>query len=172
LAPPDGHERAAYNNCGARQTPLVAPRVLRLLTCHNPVRGAGTRSSYFVRVDFIDQRRRPCNAAPVGSPHSPPKVTVRRGLIGPVCPAGQVTAPACSSMVKLSRVNPPARPDQRLRLDHSLVTGVPIGGAGGCGGVGRIARRPAPSSPAAAVPPAESIPAVVISPPSPAVSLK
>jgi hypothetical protein len=39
--------------------------------------------------------------------HSLPKVTVRLGLIGRVCPAGQLTAPAGSSMVKSSRLNPP-----------------------------------------------------------------
>src|SRR5260370_41501854 len=39
--------------------------------------------------------------------HSLPKVTVRFGLIGRVCPAGQVTAPAGSSMAKSPRANPP-----------------------------------------------------------------
>ena len=36
-----------------------------------------------------------------------PKATARAGLIGRVMPAGQVTVPACSSMVKSSAVNPP-----------------------------------------------------------------
>jgi hypothetical protein len=41
------------------------------------------------------------------SAHARPKVTVRFGLIVRVCPPGQVTVRACSSMVKSSRVNPP-----------------------------------------------------------------
>ena len=41
------------------------------------------------------------------SAHKEPKVTVWAGLIGRVCPAGQVTMPAPSSMVKSSAVNPP-----------------------------------------------------------------
>jgi hypothetical protein len=41
------------------------------------------------------------------SAHSLPKVTVRFALIGRVCPPGQVTVLAWSSMVKSSTVNPP-----------------------------------------------------------------
>ena len=41
------------------------------------------------------------------SAHTAPKVTVRFGLMVRVCPPGQVTVPACSSMAKSSRVNPP-----------------------------------------------------------------
>jgi hypothetical protein len=39
--------------------------------------------------------------------HAAPKVTVRAGLICRVTPAGQVTVPWPSSMVKSSAVNPP-----------------------------------------------------------------
>jgi hypothetical protein len=80
------------------------------------------------------------NAAPVGSPRGPPNVTVRRGLIGPVCPAGQVSAPACSSLIVDGESGEHGR--KLAWADHHLVTGVPRGGAGGCGGVGRIAVSP------------------------------
>jgi hypothetical protein len=41
-------------------------------------------------------------------PQAAPKMTLRVGVISRVRPAGQVTAPACSSTVKSSMVNPPA----------------------------------------------------------------
>ena len=37
-----------------------------------------------------------------------PKVAMRVRLSATVCPAGQVTVPACSSTVKSSTVNPPS----------------------------------------------------------------
>jgi hypothetical protein len=43
--------------------------------------------------------------------HTEPKVTVRAGLIGRVCLAGQVTMPAPSTMVK-------SRPAERGPADH------------------------------------------------------
>ncbi len=50
--------------------------------------------------------------------HAAPKVTVRVLVIWRECPAGQVTVPCCSSMVK-SRVNPPSTAG---RSDFGLIT--------------------------------------------------